>query len=68
MKFVKIMNNYGVLIDAELAAMMMDEELREELHATIAPCTEQDFFNAYCEAHQEKFGEEFELAKECPVY
>ena len=46
----------------------MDDDIREELAAELAPCTEQEFFTAYAKAHAEKFGEEWELDKKNPVY
>lgn len=46
----------------------MDDDLREELNADLAPCTEQEFFEAYAKAHEAKFGDEWELAKENPCY
>ena len=46
----------------------MDDDLREELNADLAPCTEQEFFEAYAKAHEAKFGDEWELAKETPCY
>lgn len=27
----------------------------------LAHCTEQEFFDAYCKAHEEKYGEEFSV-------
>lgn len=39
----------------------MDDEIREELNRELAPCTEQEFFTAYEKAHEEKFGEEFQI-------
>lgn len=45
----------------EAAAKLMDDELREQLHAKLAPCTEQEFLAAYIQAHREKFGEEFQF-------
>ena len=53
-------------INFEAAVDLMDDELREDLHMKLAPCSDQAFFDAYCEAHKQKFGEEFELAKENP--
>lgn len=44
--------------DYEDAVVLMDDEIREELHAEMAPCSEQDFFDAYCMRHSEKFGGE----------
>lgn len=40
---------------------MMDDEIREQVHAELAPCTEEEFFARYCELHEQKFGEEFEI-------
>lgn len=66
---MKCVNNfYGVAIDFEVAVSMMDDEIREELNDKLAPCSEQLFFDEYVKAHEEKFGEEFELAKENPCY
>lgn len=46
-------------VDFEAAVNLMDDEIREALHAELAPCTEQEFFDAYCKAHEEKYGEKF---------
>ena len=40
---------------------LADDELREELNRELAPCTEQEFFEAYEKAHEEKFGEAFQI-------
>lgn len=63
-----VVNKYGTEVDYEVAVTMMDDEIREQLHAELAPCTEQEFFDAYAVAHEEKFEEEWELAKENPCY
>lgn len=63
-----VTNGYGVDIDFEVAVNLMDDEIREQLHDEFAPCTEQHFFDEYCKAHEEKYGEEWELAKENPCY
>lgn len=39
----------------------MDDDIREGLYATLAPCSEQDFFDAYLVAHYVKYGEEFTI-------
>ena len=65
---MKVMNNYGTEIEWNTAVNLMDDDLREELSADLAPCTEQEFFEAYSKAHEDKFGEEWELAKENPCY
>lgn len=54
-----IYNNTQVVFEA--AVNLMDDEIREALHAELAPCTEQEFFDAYCKAHEEKYGEEFAI-------
>ena len=46
-------------VDFEGAVNLMDDEIREALHAELAPCTDQEFFDAYCNAHEEKYGEKF---------
>ena len=48
-------------VDFEAAVNLMDDEIREALHQSMAPCTEQAFFDAYCEAHEEKYGEDFAI-------
>lgn len=54
---VKVENG---MVDYKDAEFYMDDEIREELHAEMVPCTEQEFFDAYCERHAEKFdGEDF---------
>lgn len=63
-----VMNCYGVEIDFDVAVMMMDDEIREEVHADLAPCTDQEFFNEYCKRHEVKYGEEFVLDTENPCY
>ena len=64
---MKVTNVNGIELDYEVAVQLMDEEIREKIHAEIAPCTEQVFFSAYEKAHEEKFGEAWELSKPNPV-
>lgn len=63
-----VKNEYGVSIDYDAAVALMDDELCEALNMEIAPCTEQEFFDAYCKAHEEKYGEAFEPAKANPQW
>ena len=63
-----VINRNGRSISFEAAKIFMNEEIRENLHGEIAPCTEQEFFTAYEKAHLEKFGEEWELSKANPVW
>lgn len=52
-----ILNDHEVSFEA--CVVLMDDEIREELHSEIAPCSDQEFLDAYCEKHLEKYGEEF---------
>ena len=49
----------GDPVDYEAAVRLMDDELREKLQMKMAPCSRQEFFEAYAEAHREKFNENF---------
>lgn len=63
-----VINEYGVAINYSVAVSLMDPIICEELHNKLAPCTAQQFFDEYCEAHKEITGETWELAKENPIY
>lgn len=63
-----VINSFGVEINYETAVALMDDDLREKLHAEIAPCTNQEFFDSYCKAHEEKFSESFALDDPNPTY
>lgn len=63
-----VINKNGTPIDYDAAVMLMDDDIREELAADLAPCTDQEFFTAYEAAHEARYGEEWELSKENPVY
>lgn len=63
-----VINRNGSKVDYEVAVGMMDDEIRERLAIEMNGGTEQDFFTAYEEMHEEKFGKEWELSKRCPVY
>jgi len=43
----------------QAALMLMDDDIRERLHVKMAECTDQEFYDAYCEAHYAEFGENF---------
>ena len=43
----------------ESVVMLMDDKLREQVHAELAPCSEEDFAKRYCELHFEKYGVPF---------
>ena len=51
----------GNLVDFDATVNMMDDEIREKLHNELAPCTDQEFMDAYAEAHEAKFNERFEI-------
>lgn len=61
-----VKNEFGVDIDFDAAVALMDEDLREEIAGTVD--TEQEFFDVYCKAHEAKYGEDFECAKENPCW
>lgn len=65
---INVINANGTSIDFDAAVALMDDELRESIHAELSPCTEQEFFSAYEAAHAEKFGEEWELSKANPCF
>lgn len=53
----------GKTIDFAAAVNLMDDDIREDLHNRMAPCTDQEFLDAYVEAHAAKYeGEEFQVA------
>jgi len=43
------------------AVELMDDDIREELHATLAPCTDEEFLTAYMEQHKAKYNEDFTI-------
>lgn len=63
-----VKNEYGVVIDYDIAVAFMDDDLREQIHGELAPCTNQEFFDEYAKRHEENFLEIWELAKENPCY
>lgn len=63
-----VVNQYGLILDRETVVSYMDDEIREHLHSQLAPCTEQKFFDAYCKAHEEKFGEPFIADDPSPMW
>lgn len=45
--------------DYKAIEALMDDDIREALHAELAPCTDEAFLEAYEKTHHEKYGEEF---------
>ena len=39
----------------------MDDELREQVHKKLAPCSDKEFLTKYMELHRKKFDEEFSV-------
>ena len=60
-KEFETVNYEGKEIDFEAAVNLMDDELREELHIQLAPCSSQEFFDKYCDKHLANYGQEFLL-------
>ena len=67
-KSITVVNSCGEEVDFEASITYMDEEIREKLHEEISPCTEQEFFNAYCKTHLEKYHAEWFLNVPNPVW
>lgn len=65
-KIVK--NMYGDELDFYTVPDYMDDDIRERLHSQMAPCSDQDFFDAYCKTHREQFSEEFFLNRKNPTW
>ena len=65
---MNVKNSYGVEIKFDVAANLMDDELREAVHAAIAPCSEQEFFDEYCRRYEETNGEPWFLDTPNPQY
>ena len=52
----------GRTVNYAAAVELMDDDLREQLHAEMAPCSNQEFYDAYVKAHAEKYnGEKFQI-------
>lgn len=55
-------NQWGAIVGT------MDDEIREELNRELAPCSMKEFFAAYADEHEQKFGEQWELDKANPCW
>lgn len=62
-----VKNSHGVSVDFDAAVNLMDDEIREALHAEGIE-SEQSFFAAYALEHSKKYGETWELDKPNPCY
>lgn len=56
---IYVTNGDGIQIDYNYEVMFMDPTIREYLDMQLAPCTNQEFYDAYCKAHEEKYGVKF---------
>ena len=45
----------------EMAVSFMDDSIRERLHESLSPCTDQEFLEAYMTEHEKKYGKPFEI-------
>lgn len=59
----RVRNINGALVEFEYAVPLMDDELRESIHASLSPCSEQEFYTAYEQAHFKKYLEDFICSK-----
>lgn len=63
-----VVNRAGVVFFGNWDAIVerMDDELREQIHMALSPCTNQEFFTTYEKAHEKKFGEPWALSADIP--
>ena len=47
------------MVKLDVAVNYMDDDLREQVHQELAPCTDEEFMTRYRELHLAKFGKEF---------
>lgn len=62
-----VLNRSGAMIYYDAAVGLMDDEIREALHAEGYE-DQQSFFTAYEKAHEAKYGEEWFLSGANPVW
>lgn len=67
MKTLYVENSSGTMVDYAAAVNLMDDDLREQLHAE-GYDTEQEFFSAYEAAHEAKYGEPWIMSGPKPQY
>ena len=63
-----VTNEYGIEINYDIAILLMNDDIRERLHDDLAPCTDQEFFNEYANAHLKRYGEPWILNTKNPTY
>jgi len=47
--------------DFDVIVNMMDDDIREKVHAELAPTSDEKFLERYIELHKEKFNETFAI-------
>lgn len=64
-----VMNSFGLSISFDTFLIHADDIIREFIHDCIdSTCTEQEFFDMYCEEHFNRFGEVFFLDTQNPTF
>ena len=64
-----VMNSWGLGIPFDTFIVYADDTIREFIHDHIDfSCTEQEFFDMYCEEHFDRFGEVFFLDTQNPIF
>lgn len=63
-----IINSNDTVINFSAAINQMDDAIREALHRQLTPCTNQEFFAEYAQAHKDIYDEQWELDKSNPVW
>lgn len=63
-----IRNGSGAWVYGPAAVALMDDDIREALHASQDWDTEEDFFRAYATAHLARYGEPWEIDGPNPCY
>lgn len=48
-------------VNFDICVSLMDDEIREELHQELVPCSDQEFLDAYIIAHKKKYNEDFDI-------
>ena len=55
----KFIDDNGNVQDYNAAVALMDDDIREDTHRDLAPCTPQEFIEEYAKRHKAKYGEDF---------
>lgn len=55
-----VLDNRGQPINYEQALIKMDPELKRSVEDRLGEASSQEIYDAYCAAHELRFGEEFQ--------